>query len=263
MFGPPGSAVTTRLLAPVAFSNSPSIVFETPPCAASNSCLCHRKMSKPKACLLDLPGELRNRIYQYVLIEDYPIQAMSLQWNEDRTCHHYVPCREPATLLACTTFRHEASFIYYGSNVVNLGKVSHLWLMSEATQRLARWVRSLGDNAKYLRHVDIAVNCEILGPKHAAYSLRDFWETLRLQVIAHAGNVEIVLTGVPTLDTICVCDLEQDRAKQGQAIDGQVADTLLEASRRYFKTTELDECEACNLPRLRDPQMVNGRIYVS
>lgn len=54
--------------------------------------------------LLELSGELRNRIYEYTLCEEEPI-----------TIDRY-NLEEPPLLLACKQIREEASSIYYGEN---------------------------------------------------------------------------------------------------------------------------------------------------
>ena len=58
----------------------------------------------PQTHLLGLPGELRNRIYRYVLVSDETIHI-------DPDCF-----QQPALLRTCTQVRNETSSIYYKEN---------------------------------------------------------------------------------------------------------------------------------------------------
>ncbi|KAK5127561.1 hypothetical protein LTR85_006901 [Meristemomyces frigidus] len=61
----------------------------------------------PASPLLELPGELRNRIYRLLLVEDdesLPITVVKERFEE------------PAILYACSEIRHEATPIYYCEN---------------------------------------------------------------------------------------------------------------------------------------------------
>lgn len=105
------------------------------------------------------------------------------------------------------------------------------------------------------------VNCEILGPKGAGMGMgfyRDFWEILVLEVWRSAReNVEFRMSGDPSFEELCVCGME--------GTTGGFGEVLEKASRLYFRTTELGECdEGCGRARLHEVRNVrsDGVVYL-
>ena len=73
---------------------------------------------------LDLPAELRNRIYEFVLVEDEPI--VLFDWNLRCTDYRW----QPKLLRTCKTIRSEAGPIFYGQNTFHYPrpwKTPKLW----------------------------------------------------------------------------------------------------------------------------------------
>ncbi|KAK3626265.1 hypothetical protein LTR56_019936 [Elasticomyces elasticus] len=92
-------------------------------------------MADQKSCpLLDIPPELRNTIYDELLLGDDKAVRVS-----DRTRR---PWHAPAILQTCALIRSEASAIYYSTNAFevsidpnNLGRTLCAWLKGLGPQR--------------------------------------------------------------------------------------------------------------------------------
>lgn len=108
-------------------TDSINVQHETPPETARH------------ARLLDLPPEIRNDIYFYILLEEAPIDVPSSG-----------KVVKPAVLKVCRQRRKEASPIYYGQNVFHVhADINHsyfsgpeIWLRS-LTLEARRSIRSL------------------------------------------------------------------------------------------------------------------------
>jgi len=200
--------------------------------------------------LTRLPGEIRNQILRYVLVQEQPLYVLDLQWTNGRTEYSPVFKCQPAITQTCSLLRVEGFSIYYGENAFVFGAELHLMDMHEIPEQLLKWRCVLGDNARHLRDVELAVNCEILGPKTASHFYRDFWEILRFRVTwSCSGGTHYLLQGDPTFDRLCICDLDQYRERTKDCPAGLLG-SLLDASRLFFRTTELRECENCARQRL-------------
>lgn len=76
----------------------------------------------PKASLLGIPGEIRNRIYREVLLEEYTIQIgfMSFSFGYGGRRHRETRDKgtslEPGLLRSCMTIRREARPIFFNEN---------------------------------------------------------------------------------------------------------------------------------------------------
>ena len=212
--------------------------------------------------ILQLPGELRNRIIRLSLLQDSPIDLLHLQWRPDRTGYDPILIPEPALSQTCRSLRREVLSIYYGENTFNLGPGHHILSMHEIPSQLHHWIQRLRESGceEFLSRVRMEVNCEILGPQGAGMGMgfyRDFWEVLVLEVWRSArGNVGFRMSGDPSFEELCVCAME------GKAEEG-LTDVLLKASQLCFRATELVECEDCGRPRLDEVRNVrNGYVYL-
>lgn len=211
---------------------------------------------------LKLPGEIRNRMYRELVVADSPIHILELNWTKDGTGYRPALTSQPAVARTCSTIRQEVMSLYCGENVFQFGATSggHQLSMTEVSEALVQWIFSLGDSAKHLRQVTISANCEIMGPRNAAYWLRDFWEIIEFSVNVNGNTgLQYQLKGDPSFDELCTCELDHWVSEHSP----RLADILLRSSRLWFKTTNLEECDACNRPCLREPVKVNGYIYIS
>lgn len=104
--------------------------------------------------LLSLPSELRNTIYELVLVSEKRIKIYD-KANKD--------CRPPAVLQACHQLRHEAGAIYYGGNIFKIRAIwndeakedQDVWFDS-CDSFFAQWLASIGpDSRAGLRKVHI------------------------------------------------------------------------------------------------------------
>lgn len=220
----------------------------------------------PNAMLLQLPGELRNRIIRLSLLQDTPIDLLRLQWRRDRTGYDPVLIPEPDLSRTCRSLRPEVLSIYYGENTFNLGTGHHILSMHEIPSQLSLWIRRLRESGceEFLSRVRMEVNCEILGPKASNRGMgmgfyRDFWEVLVLEVWkeGHHG-VGVRMSGDPSFEEVCICGIEKGKWS------GSIGEVLEKASELYFRTTELRECEDCGKPRLDEVRNVrsDGVVYL-
>lgn len=138
----------------------------------------HRKMDNSP--LMRLPPELRNRIYDLVVIESQPI-TISIRKRRFGT-----PMRPPALLHNCRQLRAEASPVYYSSNI----------FIAEEGQRstlgpLETWLRMIGEEARGLVH-RIHFNVYFLSPslKDAKHESRCCEELMAMNsVVVPEGSI--------------------------------------------------------------------------
>ena len=117
--------------------------------------------TEPKQCpILTLPPELRNRIYELVLIENTRIDTYT--WNQRPTKEHlrgnsrvdFLEYRsEPALVQTCTTIREEGLPVFYGSNIfesiLNKQTVWQYWLSNLRPEK-SKMIRHLRvDNGSF------------------------------------------------------------------------------------------------------------------
>ncbi|KAK4613661.1 hypothetical protein CLAFUW4_09671 [Fulvia fulva] len=217
----------------------------------------------PRNMLFNLPSEIRNQIYHYLVVEHDPIDLLRLTWRKDMTGYGISMIPEPALARTCKALRVEVLSLYLSDKTFNVGIGAHVLSMNETTHALSRWFSRLGTNARFLRHVELDVNCEILGPKNAAYSLRDFWEILHLSIRTSRHDLEIELKGDPLVGELCVCEAKRQAGLIRTSKNARAFDVLTAASQLYLTTTEYGECDQCQRPRLTEARKVNGSIYIS
>ncbi|KAI4617005.1 uncharacterized protein J4E87_008517 [Alternaria ethzedia] len=132
--------------------------------------------------LLNLPGEVRNAIYEALFIHEYPIQIHAK--NINRLGYHsgYRSDRiisGTALLQSCCQIQYEATGVLYARNVFRLG------LPEDADQRSGTiwamdWLRIIGKQSSSLRVIQLDVN-----------NLLDADETLEvLPILEHTWKLE-------------------------------------------------------------------------
>ena len=126
-----------------------------------------RRTIQQTSALLNLPPELRDRIYHFALLSEHPITIQPMPsvaallltkkrlppfWQ--RECTSRLP-REPSLLQVCVEIREEATPMYYGANIFH------------STQRLALkvWLHEIGSwKRKLLKRVHgFCIDPDILG----------------------------------------------------------------------------------------------------
>jgi hypothetical protein len=101
--------------------------------------LAHPRASQ-NSLLLNLPPELRNRIYELVLVSHDLIEVDSNHANyevEDNLEEDKSTIKEPPLLRTCQIIRNEATPLYYSSNAFSC----HYNCSSNAFPILIRWIR--------------------------------------------------------------------------------------------------------------------------
>lgn len=92
-----------------------------------------QRQTKAPARLLQLPAELRNRIYKFILCDESPIAVKRHLSSQ--------PLYDTAILQACREIRNEALPIYYGSNVFVLN------VRWRGFQWTKHWLNDIGEVA--------------------------------------------------------------------------------------------------------------------
>ena len=98
--------------------------------------------------LESLPGQLRNRIYRYAVVEDRPVIAARVSGRgpwQPRLWRF----TQPALASASKKIRHEVLSIFYAANSFAFGrfeqKESSQW-NENFTKRVRKWLKSVGDD---------------------------------------------------------------------------------------------------------------------
>jgi len=87
---------------------------------------------------LSLPGELRNQIYQLVILDSKPIDPWSIGFNQ----------LTPGLFRANKTIHHEATPLFYLRNCFDF--------TSKPAEDVDKFLRQTGqNNAAYIRHVRV------------------------------------------------------------------------------------------------------------
>lgn len=153
-----------------------------------------RSDATPLCHLLELAPELRNRIYEHVLMKQ---SHQELVLFKDQL--------PPALLLTCSQIRREAGSLYYASNT---------FLVTDSEHLCIPWLKSiLPDMRTHIRKLRLYTHCRETGLEAASYKemlLRDLRlamdaegmpETIVLEVfvtrVSPSGSSEVVWTSDP------------------------------------------------------------------
>lgn len=149
------------------------------------------KPRRRRTGFLDLPGEMRNEIYRYVLVQDTPIST-GISWSRS-----YFPVRDtyrlkgpqPAISRICRQVRLEALSVFYGENTFLFKAQSGMPALSE------RWRHVTKKYFKYLRSVTLET--DRFGVRETSSS------TIKVYVDKEDDNVNLEFGG----DVKCACPL--------------------------------------------------------
>lgn len=101
--------------------------------------------------LLELPPELRNHIYEFVLVS--PDEALIMKNSSS-----------PALLRTCRQIREEASSLYYGQNI---------FLITNAESLCIQWLASVPAKMRaHIKTMRLYTNCRSSGHEAARYKRR-------------------------------------------------------------------------------------------
>ena len=200
--------------------------------------------------LLDLPGEIRNRIYRYATISEAVIEPhINRRIDTQGKIHDVLIDYLPALASVCTATRKELLPLYLAEN--------HFCLVSEpewdeGTTHLdfRRWETLVGDMAVHLAHVTLSDR------RHDTYQFR---REINVQVVmlkdgATQYNREkyLVLREVSQwCQELCCCDLDlirTDLVYTGN--DGRRIIDFLEPREWPEGFFDEDDCHSCGLTRV-------------
>ncbi|KAF2804883.1 uncharacterized protein BDZ99DRAFT_467122 [Mytilinidion resinicola] len=134
--------------------------------------------NSPGTSFMNLSGELRNMIYDHALV--YP-SKVQVSWGTTKKprSHHVArggayrpPTGVPALLQVCRQVRQEGLSIFYSANTFafhedhdvrardprfDIRMIGSVWYVCTrpTTWRFERWLTSLGDNVRWLRHIHL------------------------------------------------------------------------------------------------------------
>jgi len=104
--------------------------------------------------LTDLPLDLRNNIYEYVITQKSAICPIQCQWLRRANgirYYHDVPV-QPNLALVSRSIRTEVLEVFLMRNNFSLRPCATRYINSEA-QLIARWRLLLGERPRHLRHI--------------------------------------------------------------------------------------------------------------
>lgn len=110
-------------------------------------------IDKDEPSLITLPGEIRNAIYEELLVHEEPIIAA----DENDT----MPASKPtlrlgtALLATCRQIHSEASPCFYSSNVFLASSISVEHPASTLIDWIAEWLKKIGTQAKHVRSITL------------------------------------------------------------------------------------------------------------
>ena len=93
--------------------------------------------------LESLPGELRNRIYRYAVVQEEPVLPVLVEWSPKRNFASIRYCKEPALAHSCDQIRDEVLSIFYSENTFNFATIES-GLQGNLTEEAKIWLRSTG-----------------------------------------------------------------------------------------------------------------------
>ncbi|KAI4680403.1 uncharacterized protein J4E84_008051 [Alternaria hordeiaustralica] len=135
----------------------------------------YSQTSNPTATsLLTIPAELRNQIYEYLLVEDEPILIAGSS-QDDTAIKTGSFSGSPAILQTCRQIYHEAIGVLYGHNIFqfNYGIVLDEGTILFPTKAYLEWTQEIGSSLSALRTVIIDTDAPHLSN---AYDHLPFWE---------------------------------------------------------------------------------------
>ena len=106
---------------------------------------------------IELPAELRNRIYEFAVIESDPIDLIVCCCKH---CPHMAIVVQPAVTRASRQLREESLPIFYGQNLF-LGQAYEGYVPA----KMIRWLRAIGaQNRSHIKnlYVDFGEDLELL-----------------------------------------------------------------------------------------------------
>ncbi|KAK3715088.1 hypothetical protein LTR37_007298 [Vermiconidia calcicola] len=107
---------------------------------------------RPLSRLESLPGELRNTIYRYAVIEDSPVIAANLVDKQAKSWRSH----QPALSLTCKQIRDEVLPIYYSENAFTFRRTPEdTYKDDDYLHNAIAWLRSTGKYCALVQRVGV------------------------------------------------------------------------------------------------------------
>lgn len=185
--------------------------------------------------LLDLPGEIRNLNYRYVVIEHTPIRPrFDRRLDAAGKIHYILQPERPALAAVCTTMRTEVLPLYYSENSFAFFDCHSHGNEVNTSQNIACTTEDFkqlaGDYIRHLRRADFT--CDIYLPGYIRYphTVKRFLQAEMLP----DGKMSFVQSSEGA--AFCVCDFHhaRDRSMLSQRHGGHILEALrtLDGSKR-------------------------------
>lgn len=233
----------------------------------------------PQNTLLGLPGELRNRIIRYTVVQDTcrPTDVhVLLKGRTDTKNFWKITPAEPALALARgKELRHQVLSIYYAENTFEITRASHH--RHEAMMfRLQHWQAYLGPYATHLKQllftlrVDVEVPCAMKGTVILDEKFRTSGRMDEHGKLA-AKRMCLGVSNVPhypervRMEAYCSCDLEAWAAATGPEATGpkesgghRLFELVEHCAREIDNLHESGKCDKCSRPQLQRKAVVEA-----
>jgi hypothetical protein len=151
--------------------------------------------------LLDLPAELRNRIYHFAVVNEKPIDIIHhKRWRRAEAL------QQPALASTCKQLRKEVLPIFYGGNSFVLDTVGDI--VQDFKGVVRAWMKACGPYLSYIKSIGVSAyydqEAEDYEESGALQSLECY---LTVTLLGPGDWVEIWLGG--DLEDQCICSLEE------------------------------------------------------
>ena len=203
-----------------------------------------------------LPGELRNRIYRYLLVYDGYVEL----WKRDKTGHHKLRPFQPALARTCKQIRKEVLQIFYAGNTfVMLGHHcemdgSYFSIEKKFEGNVKKWVTSLYipgcDPSERGNYPSLIQNIGVVDEVKLAGEYKMCCVTGKLS--EHDGTV--VVTCSHSLKGWCECRTFERRIPSFEEIEEKISGALLrcwyQMDQIWYQISVCEErahCKTCGL----------------
>lgn len=138
-----------------------------------------------KSPLFALPAELRNKIYEYALIDQDPI-PLYFTHRADRITQS---CPGPALLQVCHQIRFEATAMYYTNNTFTIKP----WNLLRCEPVLEAWLRAIGPET---RKFVSTVRMEHLGTELPRIDTEGQWKKCLKRLRKRLARIKGLVEGI-------------------------------------------------------------------
>ena len=210
---------------------------------------------KPPTTFFDLPRELRDKIYEYAVVQGAPACPFHLRWRRqlDDTSRTMATPLQPQLALVSRQTRDEVLEVFFSRNVFNFQPYPCGYARSISSFFIDTWRLAMGEHLRHLRRIIRLKSQYVQNPGHAEgarkryiFSIYSLSLVGGIVTVQHQNNV-----GKGRQEERCVCWLQREvRASAGY--DGRVLLDLVQRRCAVVEAKDLGwvHCKDCKLYRL-------------